>query len=751
MLICAGLAALTVAAFWPVTRAGFVNIDDPTYISSNARVQQGLTWENVQWAFTTFHFSNWHPLTWLSYLLDCDLFGVNPRAMHCVNLGWHIANVLLLFGLLKRTTGATGSSALVAALFAVHPLHVESVAWISERKDVLSTFFWIASTWAYAEYVKARCAGWYTAAVVLCTLGLMCKAMLVTLPFALLLLDFWPLGRVELRAPGWVRQLGKLAFEKLPFIVLASIVSYLTYLAQHAGESVVSFEPLSLSQRVENVFVSYARYLGKTFWPVNLAVYYPHPVEWPTVQVIGSLLLLVALSSAALLRAHRWPFLFAGWFWFLGTLVPVIGLVQVGGQSLADRYAYVPSIGLFIAIVWLARAITLRVSQAVLVVAGSAIVLGCGILTFHQSTHWRDSLALFNHALRVTPRNGVVLNNLGSALLDAGRTAEAEQRFREALDLDPKDPWALGNVGNTLLREGKPDEALALYERARRFKPNTPELYLNAGLAWMNKGKFTNAVAHYERALELNPFYLDAHINLGNALMAIGQTAAATVHYSRVVELNPRHGGAHYNLGHAMLAQDRPAEAVKHFSTAIRLDNKLPDAHRHLATAFQRLGEFDKARQSLERAIALAPANGVLQAELGALLAQSGRPREAIKAYQRALELSPDFVGAMNNLAWLLATHPEAEVRDGAEAGRLAERAAELGERKHAFLMGTLGAAYAEAGRFEEAIKSAEVAIQLAERAGQTELAAKNKELLASYRERRPWREPSALLDKQGE
>jgi protein O-mannosyl-transferase len=753
VLICAGLTALTLAAFWPATRAGFVNIDDSTYIYNNARVWQGLTPENVKWAFSTFYFSNWHPLTWLSYMLDCELFGVDSRAMHCVNLGWHIANVLLLFGLLKRTTGATGSSALVAALFAVHPLHVESVAWISERKDVLSTFFWIASTWAYAEYVKARCAGWYIAALVLCALGLMSKAMLVTLPFALLLFDFWPLRRFELGAPGWLKQLRRLAVEKLPFLILAGVVSYVTFMAQRAGESVIALEPLSLSQRVENVFVSYARYLGKTFWPANLAPFYDHPVEWPLLYVITSLLLLVAISSAAVLHARRWPFLFTGWFWFVGTMVPVIGLVQVGGQSMADRYTYVPHIGLFVALVWAVRHVVVTRAPAPLTsIAVVLVLLICALHTWRQSRYWRDSVALFSHAARVTPPNSVVLNNLGSALLDAGRPAEAERAFNQALALSPNDPYVLGNIANALAREQKLDEALALYERALQFRPNVPELHFNAGLALAKKGQFTNSVRFYERALELDPFYLDALVELGNAQMSLGKTAAAATNYTRVIQLQPQYPAARYNLGQIALAAGRPTDAIEHFSEAIRGHTNFADAYRQLTVALQRAGRVEEARQSLQSALTLVPTNAVLHAELGVLLAQSGRPAEAVSAYRKAIKLDANILGALNNLAWLLATHPSAEIRDGAEAVRLAERAVQLGERKHAFLLGTLGAAYAEAGRFEEAIKSAEEAIQLAERAGQTELVAKNKELLAAYREGRPWREkPSALLDKQGE
>ncbi len=749
-MICAGLAGLTLAAFWPVTHAAFVNIDDPTYVASNVRVQQGLTWENVKWAFSTYYFSNWHPLTWLSYLADCELFGVNPRAMHWVNVGWHVANVLLLFGLLKRATGTIWPSAVVAALFAVHPLHVESVAWISERKDVLSTFFWITSTWAYCEYVRARCAGWYTAAIVLCGFGLMCKAMLVTLPFAWLLFDLWPLRRFDLSAPDWLRALAKLVLEKLPFFALAAVTGFFTFVAQQTGESVIPFEPLSLTERVENGFISGARYLAKTFWPTQLAVFYPHPGEWPAMQFAGSLVLLAGVSAVAVFYIRRHPFLFTGWFWFLGTLVPVIGLVQVGGQSMADRYTYVPSIGLFVAVVWLVRRAAAHLPVAALGSVAAIVLCLCTVLTYQQSQVWHDSVTLFTHAARVVPANSVVLNNLGSALLEAGRTSEADEVFGRALELDPEDALALGNAGNSLLRAGRLDEALVKYRKALDLKPDIPQLHLNAGLAFYRKSDLTNALEHYRRALQLNPFYVEAYINAGNSLMALGQPAAAATNYARVAKLKPDHAGAHYNLGHAALAQGQLRQAAERFGQATRADPEYAEAHQQLAVVWQRMGELNKARESLERALELKPSDAGLHGHLGALLSQSGQAKQAIAAYRKAMELGPERAEAPNNLAWLLATHPDAEIRNGAEAVRLAESAVKLGGRQHAFLLGTLAAAYAEAGRFPDAIKAAEEAMDLAKKSGQEELVTKNLELLAAYREGRPWREDpaSTLLNK---
>jgi protein O-mannosyl-transferase len=748
ILICTLLAAATVAAFWPVTNAGFVDFDDPAYVTENPHVQRGLTAENVKWAAATFHAGLWHPLTWLSIMLDCELFGVDAPAMHRVNLGFHVASAVLLFLMLRRLTGALWASALVAALFALHPLRVESVAWITERKDVLSTFFGILTLWSYGEYVLRRCAGWYTAALLFFTLGLMSKAMLVTLPFVLLLVDLWPLRRLDVHAPRWWRGWTRLVLDKLPFFALAAGSIALTLLAPHHEEAVVSLAQLPVSERFENAVVSYARYLGKTFWPTDLAVFYPHPEQWPAPLFAGAAALVLVISAFAAGTFRRWPWLFVGWLWFIGTLVPVSGIVQVGGQSMADRFTYFPSIGLLIAIVWTAREFVCArraLARPVLAVS-AAVIVACGVVTWRQAGYWKNTETLFTRAEKATPPNALVLNNMGCVRLAQGRHEEAMEKFTAALKLEPEDFRGWGNMANIYSLQGKLDQAIEHYTQGLRYKPNDGRLHCNLAQALAARGQFPEAIKHFETGLALEPFYIDGYLNLGNAYLSSGHPEAAATNYLAVLQLKADVPAAHYNLGNARLSQGRLEEAIKHFTATTGLDPKFVDAHRQLGVALQQAGRRAEALPHLQRALALNPASPGVRVQLAALLAQLGQTQAAIAQYREALSLETNFPVVLNNLAWLRSTHPDAAVRDGAEAVRLAERAVELTSRNETFILGTLAAAYAEAGRFDEAVKTAEEAIQVAEKHGEKELSAKNREFLGHYRERRPWREPLPSL-----
>jgi tetratricopeptide (TPR) repeat protein len=745
LLICVLLAAGTVLAYWGVRNAEFISIDDSQYLVDNIIVQRGLSVENVKWAFTTYHHSNWHPVTWLSWMVDCELFGLNAAAMHKVNIALHVANVLLLFLLLKRLTGAAWASAMVAALFAVHPLHVESVAWIAERKDVLSTLFWILTMGAYAEYARRRCAGWYVAALVFFALGLMAKAMLVTLPFVLLLIDFWPLQRMEADGALKYGKLRGLLVEKIPFFALAAVCGWLTFLAQREGRSVASFERLPLGARIENAIVSYARYLEKTFWPTDLAIYYPHPGDWSDTQVTGAFLLLVAVSVFVVLMIRQRPYLFVGWCWFMGTLVPVIGVLQVGGQSMADRYTYVPHIGLFVAIVWAIRELVTerRRAQFVAIGIGAAVCITLGAVTYRQAGYWKDNLTVLSHAERITPPHPVVWNNLGDALLQHGRAEEALTKFKKVLEINPGDEMALGNIGNVYWRQGKLVEAIEQYREALRHQPNSALLSYNLGLALGRSGDLHGAVEHYRQALRLNPLHLGARLNLGNAHLALGEPDAAITNYLAIIQLKPNDTRAHYNLGNVYRAQGRLDEAIKHYSQAARIDQQSVDARHRLAAVLQQAGRQSEALKHLQEAVALDPGDVATRGELAALLASMGQAEPAIAHYREGLRRAPDAAPILNNLAWMLATHPNPQLRDGPEAVRLAERAVELSKGNEALFVGTLAAAYAEAGQFENAIKTAQEAIQVAEQNSQKEVASKNRDLLATYRQQRAWREPA--------
>ena len=736
LLICVLLSAVTLATYWPVVHYQFINFDDLGYIIQNPHVRAGFSWQNVSWAFTSGYGSNWHPLTWLSHMLDGQLFGLNAGGHHLVNLLFHTANAVLLFlvlqGLTGRTNGplspaqseqhtvptprglspsagereevlsnATWRSAFVAALFALHPLHVESVAWVAERKDVLSAFFFFLTIWAYVEYTKSNLLRhkhyggrevsglkskveaqqpdfqvssfksqvssfvWYCLSLLLFALGLMSKPMLVTLPFVLLLLDYWPLGRwgesrvwsLKSKVEAQRSEVGRSMFasllrEKIPFFALSIASCVTTYLVQEHGGAVADLNIMPVSLRFSNAVVSYVGYMKKMVWPTDLALLYPLRGIIPDWMVGGSLLLLVVVSLLTLALLRRAPYLAVGWFWYLGTLVPVIGLVQVGMQSMADRYTYIPFIGLFIAITWgVGDAVKSKISslkskvgetgsggqeaegrrqkaevrtdpspqpsplrngrgrrlQPLVLGSISIIILGvCVRLTATQVRFWKDTETISVHSLAVTPDNPLMQNNLGSALLEQHRFEEAADHFRAALRLHPRYAEAESNLGFSLSLQGKLDEA----------------------------------IDHYHRALELKPNIVRTHYVLGQAL------------------------------------------------------------------------------------------------------SMQGKRDEAIAEFRITLELNPDWPPALNDLAWFRATDPRPEVRDGTEAVALAERACRLTEFRDPLMIGTLAAAYAEAGRFEDAVKTGEQARAVAAAAGKTALAERNWELVEIYRQKKAYHEP---------
>jgi tetratricopeptide (TPR) repeat protein len=611
LCIYLALVLTTLASYWQVRNCNFVSYDDNLYVTDNLYVQRGLTGEGIIWAFTTDYAANWHPLTWLSHMLDCSLFGTNPRWHHFTNLLLHIANTLLLFAVLKRMTAALWRSAFVAALFALHPLHVESVAWIAERKDVLSTLFWLLTMIAYLSYVRHPGIIRYLLTVVVFALGLMAKPMLVTLPFVLLLLDCWPLGRLRFSGDVNHKSLFRLVREKVPFFVLSAISSVITFIVQQKSGAMSRLDWIPLIIRFGNAFVSYVKYIGKMFWPSRLAVLYPYPVDmallWPAV----SALVLLAVSVFVIRFAPKYRYLLLGWLWYLGTLFPVIGLVQVGGQSLADRYTYVPLIGLFIIIAWglpdlLAkwqrRKIMLGISAGIVLVAMS-------VCTRLQVSHWRNSKSLFEHALNVTAGNYVAHCSLAYALQ----------------------------------QQGELDQAITHNRQALRINPNYPKAHLGLGLVLLEKGNLTEAVAHFNEALRINPDFADAHYHLARALSE---------------------------------------------------ENKINEAVTHL---------------------------------------------------REALRLRADWVGPMNNLAWFLATHKNSDFYDPQEAVRLAERTCELTRYNQPDLLDTLAAAYAAAGRFSDAVATAEKALELALFSQQSRLIEQIQNRLSLYRASRAYIESSTV------
>lgn len=902
------LCLLTLATYWPVFQHGFISYDDADYVTENAHVQAGLTWEGVSWAFRSTEAANWHPLTWLSHMLDVQLFGAHAGGHHFTSLLLHLANTVLVLLLLERLTGRFWRSALVAALFALHPLHVESVAWVAERKDVLSACFFLLTLCAYARYAQSPAAGqpqkgppaspagtgtrhkaWYILSLLLFSLGLLSKPMVVTLPFVLLLLDYWPLGRWENHtaqlgssargqaraaktknpwANGW-----PLVWEKLPFFALTFASCGITLLAQGRGGTVSSLHDYPLSARLTDVAAAYLQYLGKMLYPLHLAVFYPHPasdhsLRWAGWQLALAVLVLLAVTLLAWRRRHSAGWFLTGWLWFLGMLVPVIGLVQVGTAAMADRYSYLPLVGIFVVVVWgigtwcearmrtrpreqasAARAAGASPNapgvgwrQAWVACLAAAILLGCAGLSRRQVGFWQDDFTLFEHALSVTERNAPAHASLGLAWGRKEKYGFAVAHCRAALQADPHYPAAWHTLGdlNTLL--GKLPEAMRDYRTALKWKPNSAWSWFKLGLLNAQQNNLREAEADYRTALKWKPDMVEAHTDLGALLISANRREAALPEFELCVHLQPKDARTHYNLGTTLadlgrlpeaeaqlraalqlqphyleasaalagvLAQSRrPAEATalvetlnrecandgkacfqlgsalwnanltnaaaNAFAQANRLQPALPqillqvaqslaakgqlddavrqlrillvlqpnlgEAHQRLGLLLANQGKLEEAAAELRETLRLAPTAGA-HYDLALVLGRAGKSAEAAEQYSLVLQAKPDFAPALNDLAWLRATAAPDELRNGAEAVRLAERCCQLTNHRNAGFLATLAAAYAEANRFDEAIAAAQRAQALATATGDQSLITKLTSRLALYQQHRPCRQ----------
>ncbi len=630
------LVLATLLAYAPVVRNELINYDDPQYITSNPHVARGLTGENVCWAWTTFYAANWHPLTWLSLQLDVQLWGRRPGGLHVMNVLLHAANVLLLFGWLSRLTGQTGRSALVAALFALHPLHVQSVVWATERKDVLSTLFWLLSMWAYAFYAARPNGARYGLVVLAFAMGLLAKPMLVTLPFVLLLLDYWPLGRLhlpgtEVKCPAvswrW------LVLEKVPLLALAVASCVVTVVAQHSGGAVYGLARLTIGGRLANALSGYGWYLAKTAWPADLAAYYPHPwEEWSGLAVLGSVVVL-GLVSTALLWKWRRPWLVVGWLWFLGTLLPVIGLVQVGDQAVADRYTYVPHIGLFVVLVWGSAEVLdrLRWPMRWQVGLASSVLVLLSACTWTEVGHWQDSKTLWTHALAVAAPNSNAYYLLGNAQLESGNVEEAIASLNMALKLpQASDPLLAGRSHGLL------------------------------GIAHAVRGEDETAIAHLLRAAELfqgldRQLATLAQYHLGLAYRRRGQSAAALAAFRAAVENGPEFAPAHLELGNELIGRKLFREAETECLVAVQQSPDNAEAHNRLGVALAGQGQSERALRSFDEAIHLGPELKMAHVNRGALLSGLGRLDEAAADYQTALQLNPKSAVVWNRLGLLRA------------------------------------------------------------------------------------------------
>jgi tetratricopeptide (TPR) repeat protein len=656
-LLALVLFAGTVAVYWPATDNEFVNYDDPEYVTSNPHVQEGLTWAGFKWAFRTEHASNWHPVTWLSHMLDWQRFGNNPIGHHLDSVIIHGANSALLFFVLLIMTRFPFRSAIVAALFAVHPMHVESVAWVSERKDVLSAFFFLLTLLAYTKYVRSRSEKasnfqtfvFYLLALALYALGLLSKPMLVTTPFVLLLLDWWPLGRCEIKRStmiGWL----PLVVEKLPFFLLSVGSSIKTFFAQRHGGAVSTVMPFSA--RILNAIVAFALYIRDLFWPAKLAVLYPHPIHWPILYILTSTVLLLGITAAAVIFGRFRKWLIVGWLWFLGTLVPAIGIVQVGIQCMADRYTYIPYIGLFVMIVWAFAELVERniLPQVVLPVATSLALIICGALTIHQIGYWSNSETLFEHTAHVTKNNYLAYNNLGFYLNARGKVEEAITNYRQALEINSQYVDGYNNMGYALASLKRYPEAIAHYRAALRFEPNHSEAHNNLGNALADTGQIDEAIKEYRTVLASKPEHADAHNNLGIALAMKGQLDEAIGHFVLAIQYKRNYASAHSNLGNALAVQHKIPEAIREYDICLKLNTNDAQAHNNIANALAEQGDLLDAVKHYQQALTLNTNNPEAHFNLGVAFKRLGQSDDATQHFQEALRLKPDYVEARKQL-----------------------------------------------------------------------------------------------------
>jgi protein O-mannosyl-transferase len=700
--VCFLLVVAVLLVFGQTLRYEFINYGDDRYVTKNPEVAGGLTLDGIRWAFNYSHPINLHPLTWLSHMFDCQLYGPNAGGHHLTSVLLHAAVAVLLFLILRRMTAALWPSAFAAAVFAIHPLRVESVAWIGERKDVLGGLFFVLTLWAYVGYAKKSevrgqkpevrplSSGRYLLALGLFVLGLMSDPILVTLPFVLLLLDYWPLRRVSnLRFlvsrsstfPDLLSTASRLVREKIPFFALSAALCAMAALGRREAFTVTAAFPLQL--RIANALVSYVNYLSQMFYPAGLAVYYPRPsIGWPEAEVTLALMILATITVVAFSLRSKQPYLLVGWLWYLGMLVPVIGIVQAGDQAYADRFTYLPQIGLYLAVAWAAMdfADSVRFRRWVPWAGAISVISVLMVCAWVQTSFWRNSELLWKHALACTSRNYVAHNNLGAVCLEQNRSAEAKQHFEKVIEI-------------------KPDLAEA-------------QNYLGALLA--GEGRFAEAIEHFQKVLQIDQRNGDAAYNLGNVLLAQGRSDEAIEQFQKTIAIQPRHADAHYNLGVLLGAQGRFAEAIEHIQKAIEINPAASDAEFGLARVYAAQGRLTEAIEHCDKALRIRPDDIEGHYRFALLLQSNGKYEGAIAHYQAVLELEPRHLPACNNLAWLLATCPDASARNGSRAVGLAQQAEQLSGGRQPQILDTLAAAYAEAGRFPEAVETAKRAVDLA-------------------------------------
>lgn len=754
------LVAGVVALYAPTLGFEFVGFDDEEYVSDNPWVRRGLSADSVRWALTAFHSGNWHPLTWLSHMVDCQLFGLRAGWHHLTGFVVHALSAVVLFLWLTRLTGLAGRSFLVAALFAVHPLRAESVAWISERKDVLAVLLGLLALAAYTRYARGPSLGRYLVLLALLGLGLSAKPLLVTLPCVMLLLDYWPLGRLGRGASAgasqtsgqggplsadWLRRGALLVVEKLPLFALAAASSAVTVQAQRAASAVSSLSAHPLSYRAGYAVLAYGAYLKKFFWPSQLMFMYPHPVKAPSlIQVAEVGALLLAITGLALWQSRRHPYLIVGWLWFLGTLVPNIGLVQVGAQFIADRFTYLSGIGLAWAVVWSLADSCDRISVPKGVrVALAGVYLGALMLAARpQIATWRNTESLVEHALAIDPQNHVAHRIWGSVLADQGQYAEAIAHYQQAREVGGR-PLAdtLTLLADALSKTGELPAALDVARQAVAARPDLAEAHRTLGKLLGQSGRWDLALEEFQRAVQCDSTFALAQADLAVAQAELGRLDEAEKLARRAVELRP--GSAHLltNWGALLLRQGRVDQAERACRQAVSLEPQRPEAQYNLGLVEAVRQRWPEALVHLREALRLRPGYAEAEYDLGRVLAAQGEYEQAVTHFERACQLRPQWTDPMNYLAWLHATERAPWARPE-RAVALAESAVALGGRQAPELLDTLAAAYAAVGNWDQACRAAQEALERARQSGAEALATDIQGRLERYQRREPLSRP---------
>ena len=757
LAVC-GLLLLAVGlVFGQTVHYDFVNLDDDRCVYANPQVTQGLTASGIVWALTHRKGgAGWAPLTWISHMLVWQFYGANAGAHHLTNVLLHGTTAVLLFLVLRSMTGRLWPSALAAALFAIHPLRVESVAWVTERKDVLSGLFFMLAVGTYVWYVRHPFSlRRYLLLMVCFGLGLMAKAMLVTLPLALLLLDYWPLGRMfpaateetslaEGRRKSRFTVPVRLLLEKLPLLAMSAVCSLQSLWTEAELEVVAPEDHVALGWRIGNALVSYVTYIGQTFCPVRLTVMYPHPgANLPIWKIVAATLVLACISLGTLASWRRRPYLLVGWLWYLGILLPASGLVEFGTgiHAMADRFTYLPQIGLCLALAWGAADVCRswscrRAACGVVSALVLMVLMGCA---WRQTSFWRDSETLWTHTLACTPRHRLARSFLGRALAAQGRLDEALTLCQRDVELQPDDAVAHCNLGSALAQRGRLEEAVAQYRKSLELQPNAAATHYGLGATLAMQGRLDEALSQYRKVLQIDPNSAESYYGLGAALAMQGRLDEAMAHYQRALQIDPNSAEAHDGAGRILAARGRLDEARAHYQRAVELQPNNATVHGNFGNVLAAQGRLDEAMEHYQRALALQPNFALAHNNLAKILAARGQFPAALAHYRKALEIQPGDPMLARSLAWLLATCPVASLRNGDEALTLAERANRLSGGNRPNVLDALAAAYAEAGWFPEALATARKALELATQQNEPALANALRARIALYEAGKPF------------